>query len=80
MNTLYYGLKCERKIAVLGSLVVAVLSAVLFNFKGERISGEFSRPTRPKLLTPEEEREKTQEAREIIEKLERERKEKGLEK
>lgn len=80
MNALYYGLKCERKYAILGSLIIAVLSAVLFNFNGERISGEFSRPTQPKLLTPEEEREKTQQAKEIIEKLERERREKGLEK
>ncbi|TGK08950.1 YIP1 family protein [Leptospira fletcheri] len=78
LNVLYYGLKCERRNSFISSLAVGSVSLFLFFWMNGGVSQDLFRPSYPKSMTPEEEKEKIQEAKEVIERLEKARREKGL--
>ncbi|WP_167884815.1 YIP1 family protein [Leptospira fluminis] len=77
LNVLYYGLKCERRNSLISSLAVGSVSLLFFFWMNGGVSQDLFRPSYPKPMTPEEEKEKIQEAKEVIERLEKARREKG---
>ncbi len=73
----FYGIKAEKRVSIASGLILGLLAYGIFIFTGKSEMDNFIGPTQPEILTPEEEREKIQEAEDIIRKLEEARKEKG---
>ncbi|TGK03998.1 hypothetical protein EHO59_10790 [Leptospira semungkisensis] len=75
--SIFYGIRASKNISIIGGLILGLSLYGIFFFYDDNQMDNLILPTQPKLMTPEEEREKIQEAQEIIRKLEDARREKG---
>ncbi|MGJ4747876.1 hypothetical protein ACQV5M_16080 [Leptospira sp. SA-E8] len=74
---LFYGLEAGQRISIISGLIIGLISYGIFFLKDDTQMDNLTLPTQPETMTPEEEREKIQEAEDVIRKLEEARKEKG---
>lgn len=74
---LFYGLKADQRISIISGLILGLISYGIFFLKDDSQMDNLLIPSQPETMTPEEEREKIQEAEDVIRKLEEARKEKG---
>ncbi|WP_367899132.1 hypothetical protein AB3N61_17970 [Leptospira sp. WS58.C1] len=75
--TLFYGLEAGKRISIISGLIIGLISYGIFFLKDDTQMDNLTLPTQPETMTPEEEREKIQEAEDVIRKLEEARREKG---
>ncbi|TGK01835.1 hypothetical protein EHQ53_15295 [Leptospira langatensis] len=75
--SLFYGVRVSKNTSIIGGLALGLVLYGFFFFHDDRQMDNLIIPTQPKLMTPEEEQEKIQEAQEIIRKLEDARRAKG---
>ncbi|PKA16377.1 hypothetical protein [Leptospira haakeii] len=75
--SLFYGIGAGQRISIISGLIIGLISYGIFFLKDDTQMDNLTIPTQPETMTPEEEREKIQEAEDIIQKLEAARKEKG---
>ncbi|EIE01236.1 hypothetical protein [Leptospira licerasiae] len=75
--TLFYGLGAGQRISIIFGLIIGLISYGIFFLKDDTQMDNLTLPSQPETMTPEEEREKIQEAEDVIRKLEEARKEKG---
>ncbi|MGJ4789428.1 hypothetical protein [Leptospira koniambonensis] len=74
---LFYGIEAGQRISIIFGLVIGLISYGIFFLKDDTQMENLTIPTQPETMTPEEEREKIQDAEDVIRKLEEARKEKG---
>ncbi|TGN00061.1 hypothetical protein [Leptospira dzoumogneensis] len=74
---LFYGIEAGQRISIISGLIIGLISYGIFFLKDDTQMDNLTLPAQPETMTPEEEREKIQEAEDVIRKLEEARKEKG---
>ncbi|TGK41196.1 hypothetical protein [Leptospira andrefontaineae] len=74
---LFYGIEAGQRISIISGLIIGLISYGIFFLKDDTQMDNLTIPTQPETMTPEEEREKIQDAEDVIRKLEEARKEKG---
>ncbi|PJZ24861.1 hypothetical protein CH352_11990 [Leptospira hartskeerlii] len=74
---LFYGLEAGQRISIAFGLIIGLISYGIFFLKDDTQMDNLTLPTQPETMTPEEERERIEEAEDVIRKLEEARKEKG---
>ncbi|TGK10651.1 hypothetical protein EHO58_01315 [Leptospira selangorensis] len=74
---LFYGIGAGQRISIISGLIIGLISYGIFFLKDDTQMDNLTIPTQPETMTPEEEREKIQDAEDVIRKLEEARKEKG---
>ncbi|PJZ76344.1 hypothetical protein [Leptospira neocaledonica] len=74
---LFYGIEAGQRISIISGLIIGLISYGIFFLKDNTQMDNLTLPSQPETMTPEEEREKIQEAEDVIRKLEDARKEKG---
>ncbi|MEI1279583.1 hypothetical protein V6Z05_14740 [Leptospira venezuelensis] len=74
---LFYGVEAGQRVSIVSGLLIGLFSYGIFFLKDGTQMDNLTIPSQPETMTPEEEREKIQDAEDIIRKLEEARKEKG---